>query len=103
MYDTERALRKIKRHSSSPALDVCEPCAKWGTLEKSVDQKGVDDLSGHHLERLKLTSEESGVCHINNMECGSQLSEQVRTNRKDGQARSFIGGPSSWYKSYNEL
>ncbi|XP_058199255.1 exosome complex component RRP45A-like isoform X2 [Rhododendron vialii] len=95
-YDTERALRKIKRHSSSPALDVCEPCAKWETLEKSVDQKGVDDLSGHHLERLKLTSEESGVCHINNMECGSQLSEQVRTNRKDGQARSFIGGPSSW-------
>lgn len=99
-YNTERALRKIKRHSSSPALDVSEPCAKWETRKKSVDQKGVDDLSGHHMERLKLTSEESGVCQINDMECESQLSEQVGTNKKDGHARSFIGWPSSWYKSF---
>jgi len=95
-YNTERALRKIKRHSSSPSLDVSEPCAKWETRKKSVDQKGVDDLSGHHMERLKLTSEESGVCQINDMECENQLSEQVGTNKKDGHARSFIGWPSSW-------
>lgn len=43
-----------------------------------------------------MTSEESCVCQINDMECESQLSEQVGTNKKDGHARSFIGWPSSW-------
>ncbi|KAI7990286.1 Exosome complex component RRP45B [Camellia lanceoleosa] len=60
-YNTERALRKIKRHSSSAALDVNEPGAKLVTKNQSVDQKGVGDLSGRHVERLKLITEESGV------------------------------------------
>ncbi|KAI7990279.1 Exosome complex component RRP45B [Camellia lanceoleosa] len=60
-YNTERALRKIKRHSSSAALDVNEPGAKLVTKNQSVDQKGVGDLLGRHVERLKLITEESGV------------------------------------------
>ncbi|XP_057479380.1 exosome complex component RRP45A-like isoform X1 [Actinidia eriantha] len=94
-YNTERALRKIKRHSSSAALDVSEPGAKLETQKVSVDQKVVD-LSGHYMERLKLISEESGVSQRYNIESESQSSEQDRTNRRDGHATSFIGGPSSW-------
>ncbi|CAL5350836.1 unnamed protein product [Camellia sinensis] len=95
-YNTERALRKIKRHSSSAALDVNEPGAKLVTKNQSVDQKGVGDLSGRHVERLKLISEESGVSQSNNMEGEIQSSEQDRINVKDGHSKSFIGGPSSW-------
>ncbi|KAL7227194.1 hypothetical protein ACSBR1_022121 [Camellia fascicularis] len=95
-YNTERALRKIKRHSSSAALDVNEPGAKLVTKNQSVDQRGVGDLSGRHVERLKLISEESGVSQSNNMEGEIQSSEQDRINMKDGHSKSFIGGPSSW-------
>ncbi|GMQ00831.1 hypothetical protein CsSME_00047729 [Camellia sinensis var. sinensis] len=96
-YNTERALRKIKRHSSSAALDVNEPGAKLVTKNQSVDQKGVGDLPGRHVERLKLITEESGVSQSNNMEGEIQSSEQDRINVKDGHSKSFIGGPSSWY------
>ncbi|CAL5384843.1 unnamed protein product [Camellia sinensis] len=95
-YNTERALRKIKRNSSSAALDVNGPGAKLVTKNQSVDQKGVGDLSGRHVERLKLISEESGVSQSNNMEGEIQSSEQERINVKDGHSKSFIGGPSSW-------
>ncbi|GMP46825.1 hypothetical protein CsSME_00014838 [Camellia sinensis var. sinensis] len=95
-YNTERALRKIKRHSSSAALDVNGPSAKLVTKNQSVDQKGVGDLSGRHVERLKLISEDSGVSQSNNMEGEIQSSEQDRINVKDGHSKSFIGGPSSW-------
>ncbi|CAL5437936.1 unnamed protein product [Camellia sinensis] len=95
-YNTERALRKIKRHSSSAALDVNEPGAKLVTKNQSVDQKGVGDLSGRHVERLKLITEECGVSQSNNMEGEIQSSEQDRINVKDGHSKSFIGGPSSW-------
>uniref|UniRef100_A0A5B7B6T0 Protein ECERIFERUM 7 n=1 Tax=Davidia involucrata TaxID=16924 RepID=A0A5B7B6T0_DAVIN len=96
-YNTERALRKIKRHSSSAVLDVSEPGAKlWETQNQCDDQKGVNDLSRHHMERLKLKSEEPGVSQSNDMEVEAQSSVQDRTNRRDGNAMSFIGGPSSW-------
>ncbi|XP_058226157.1 exosome complex component RRP45A-like isoform X3 [Rhododendron vialii] len=65
-YNTERALRKIKRHSSA-ALDVHKPVADWETQNQSVDQKRMSDLPGHQ-ERLKPISKESGVSQSNNME-----------------------------------
>ncbi|KAG5566295.1 hypothetical protein RHGRI_002034 [Rhododendron griersonianum] len=65
-YNTERALRKIKRHSSA-ALDVHKPVVDWETQNQSVDQKRMSDLPGHQ-ERLKPISKESGVSQSNNME-----------------------------------
>ncbi|XP_028062098.1 exosome complex component RRP45A-like [Camellia sinensis] len=72
------------------------PGAKLVTKNQSVDQKGVGDLSGRHVERLKLITEECGVSQSNNMEGEIQSSEQDRINVKDGHSKSFIGGPSSW-------
>lgn len=84
-YNTERALRKIKRHTSSAAVDISEPT-----------QKGVGEISKNHMERLKLVSEESSVVQSNDMEVDAQSSEQDKTSRRDGDAKSFTGGPSSW-------
>ncbi|PSS21622.1 Exosome complex component RRP45B like [Actinidia chinensis var. chinensis] len=80
-YNTERALRKIKRHSSSAALDVNKPDVKLENQNQSVDQKEIGDLSGHHVERLKLISEERGVSHSNSMEGLRQSPEQDKTTR----------------------
>lgn len=85
-FNTERALRKIKRHTSSAAVDISEPT-----------QKGVGEISKNHMERLKLVSEESSVVQSNDMEVDAQSSEQDKTSRRDGDAKSFTGGPSSWY------
>lgn len=49
------------------------------------------------MERLKLVSEESSVVQSNDMEVDAQSSEQDKTSRRDGDAKSFTGGPSSWY------
>lgn len=96
-FNTERALRKIKRHSSSIAVDVSGPVAKMReNKNQSVDEKVVNELSNHHMERLKMESEESCVTQSSDVEAKTQLSEQGRTNRSDEDTRSFIGGPSSW-------
>lgn len=96
-FNTERALRKIKRHSSSIAVDVSGPVAKMReNKNQSVDEKVVNELSNHHMERLKMESEESCVTQSSDVEVKTQLSEQGRTNRSDEDTRSFIGGPSSW-------
>ncbi|KAJ9675594.1 hypothetical protein PVL29_024493 [Vitis rotundifolia] len=96
-FNTERALRKIKRHSSSIAVDVSGPGAKMReNKNQSVDEKVVNELSSHHMERLKMESEESCVTQSSDVEVKTQLSEQGRTNRSDENTRSFIGGPSSW-------
>lgn len=84
-YNTERALRKIKRHTVSSAVDVSGP-----------GQKGVDDLSKHHMERLKLKSEDCSVSQSNDMEIETQSSKRDKNNKRDGSTKSFVGGPSSW-------
>ncbi|XP_057954385.1 exosome complex component RRP45A-like isoform X2 [Malania oleifera] len=96
-YNTERALRKIKRHSSSVALDVSGSGAKLrGIQSQSVDETGVGELSRHHMERLKLVSDESCVTDSNNIESKTQFSEKGGTNKRQCDTRSFIGGPSNW-------
>ncbi|CAL5183730.1 unnamed protein product [Lathyrus oleraceus] len=84
--NTERALQKIKRHSSSVAVDVCGTTASIATKHKQSDA----DKDGSHLAQLKLKDE------ANLMECDATSSEQVQNNKKDGSSKSFIGGPSSW-------
>ncbi|KAK9273030.1 hypothetical protein L1049_017837 [Liquidambar formosana] len=96
-HNTERALRKIKRHASSVALDVTGPGAKVReNKSQSVDQKGVGEMSRPHVERLKLISEESCVSQSNDVQGETQSSEQGGTISRDGNAKSFVGRPSSW-------
>lgn len=78
-------------------MDVSGPGAKMReNKNQSVDEKVVNELSSHHMERLKMESEESCVTQSSDVEVKTQLSEQGRTNRNDENTRSFIGGPSSW-------
>ncbi|XP_020230042.1 exosome complex component RRP45A isoform X2 [Cajanus cajan] len=79
IHNNERALRKIKRHSSSVAVDVCGAVIGLGEQNQ---------LDGSHLENLKLKEEE------NFMECEATPSGQVQS--KDQVSKDFVGGPSSW-------
>ncbi|KAK4608452.1 hypothetical protein RGQ29_002029 [Quercus rubra] len=89
-YNTERALRKIKRHPSSVALDISGAGVNIGKNQnKPVPQKGDS-------ERSNLTSEKSVADQSMDIEGEAKSSEQQQTNKIDGDAKNFIGGPSSW-------
>ncbi|GAV68125.1 RNase_PH domain-containing protein/RNase_PH_C domain-containing protein [Cephalotus follicularis] len=91
-YNTERALRKIKRHNTSfasePSTDV-----KVNQIQ-SVDQKGIGELSRNRMERLKLDSEESCTNQSNNTKGETKSSEQSAI--VGGGSAVIIGSPSSW-------
>ncbi|OAY61336.1 exosome complex component RRP45A isoform X1 [Manihot esculenta] len=96
-YNTERALRKIKRHSTSVAVNVSTSGGDVREHEsKSFMQKGVSELSKYQMERLKLVSEESCTSQSNDTDGGLRSSEQGGTSCREGNATNFLGGPSSW-------
>lgn len=89
-YNTERALQKIKRHSSSVSLDVSGPGVDVvKNQNQSFDQKGVS-------ERSKLRPGKSIADQKMDIEGETKSSKQGQTNRIEGDAKNFIGGPSSW-------
>nr|XP_043638981.1 exosome complex component RRP45A-like [Erigeron canadensis]XP_043638987.1 exosome complex component RRP45A-like [Erigeron canadensis] len=76
-YNTERSLRKIKRHNPPPAVSGREP-----------DHHGSSDSAKHHIQRLNLGLDESSI--------GSQSNADANTNKRNNTAKAFSGGPSSW-------
>lgn len=95
-YNTERALKKIKRHPPVP-LDVGGLSTKpTENQHQSVGQKGIDEMSRRHLERLKLKSEEGCSSQSHDIEGENQTYEQGETKMRDRNANCFIGRPSSW-------
>ncbi|XP_062173217.1 exosome complex component RRP45A-like [Alnus glutinosa] len=89
-YNTERALRKVKRHSSSVSLDVSGADVDVvKNQNQSFDQKGVS-------ERSKLIPGKSIADQSTDIESETKSSRQGQTSRIDGDAKNFIGGPSSW-------
>ncbi|XP_024986860.1 exosome complex component RRP45A-like isoform X2 [Cynara cardunculus var. scolymus] len=76
-YNTQRSLRKIKRHDPLP------------------DEQGSIDVAKYHMERLTLGSDVSTAGH-SNMEIGSQSNERDETNKKNTTAKGFSGRPASW-------
>ncbi|XP_030538880.1 exosome complex component RRP45A-like isoform X2 [Rhodamnia argentea] len=97
-YNTERALRKIKRHSAPVALDVSGtgPNVRKNQV-KSQDQRKVSGSVGSQVDKLKPSNERNDSDQSNDIE-GKMVTksfEQGGTNSKDGKPRSFIGGPSS--------
>ncbi|KAJ4845981.1 Exosome complex component rrp45b [Turnera subulata] len=95
VYNTERALRKIKRHSTSVAASVSIADGDRRELQNKVTGNADDELSRRHIERLKLESEEASVNQISNADGGSDSSELGRTMKGAGSAKSFLGGPSN--------
>jgi hypothetical protein len=57
---------------------------------QSFDQKGVS-------ERSKLIPGKSIADQSTDIERETKSSRQGQTSRIDGDAKNFIGGPSSWY------
>ncbi|GLU19302.1 hypothetical protein SLE2022_355610 [Rubroshorea leprosula] len=80
-YKTERSLRNIKHHPTSVGTIVQE------SQNQNSSKGGGIESPGNHLEGLKLSSGET---------CTSQLYEQRKTTRTDGNAKNFIRGPASW-------
>lgn len=84
-------MQKIKRHSSSVSLDVSGPGVDVvKNQNQSFDQKGVS-------ERSKLRPGKSIADQKMDIEGETKSSKQGQTNRIEGDAKNFIGGPSSWY------
>lgn len=92
-YNTERALRKIKRHPTSITLD-----GSVNLKEKLNEPSGhnvVNELSRKHLEKPRLASEEN-ASPGNNGEGESKSSNFGRSSRRDGATSNFVGGAASW-------
>lgn len=66
-------------------------------------QKGGAEFSSTHVGRLNLISKESRVAQSNGMEVDGKILQQEETIKKDSDAKSFIGGPSSWYGFTNRM
>ncbi|KAM3281759.1 exosome complex component RRP45A [Capsicum chacoense] len=86
-YKTERALRMVKRHAPSNAVDVNEPDQKSSVFLFHL----INDKAKQILEGQKLKSEECSVSQSDDMDV-----EQDRINKRSKKNRSFTGGPSSW-------
>ncbi|KAG6789420.1 hypothetical protein POTOM_005518 [Populus tomentosa] len=95
-YSTERALRKIKRHPTSAAGNVSVAGSDVKEQNKTVVQAGGSELSRHHMERLRLVSEETCCSRSNDNDGDIKSSEQGGASRGESNAVSFLGGPSSW-------
>jgi exosome complex component RRP45 len=96
-YSTERALRKIKHHPTSAAGNVSVAGSDVKEQNKTVEQVGGSELSRHHMERLRLVSEETCSSRSNDNDGDIKSSEQGGTSGGESNAVSFLGGPSSWY------
>ncbi|KAL3828211.1 hypothetical protein ACJIZ3_017013 [Penstemon smallii] len=83
IYNTGRALRKIKRHPDT-AVDVS------GAAQKGVENKFKE------MEKQRLNKEDISGCQSDDMEIETHSTKNDGSNFRDSKAKSFIGGPSSW-------
>ncbi|XP_073049811.1 exosome complex component RRP45A-like isoform X2 [Primulina eburnea] len=90
-YNTERALRKIKRHPD-PVVDVSKG-ARTGVRSLSIE-----------MEKTRLKIEDRKVNRSDDMEIETHSSKKNGTRLGDAKFKSFIGGPSSsdpYFKGIN--
>ncbi|CAH1418912.1 unnamed protein product [Lactuca virosa] len=84
-YNTERSLRKVKRHNPS-------------TIVIEFGQQGCGDVAKHHMERLNLGSDESSVIsHSDDVEIGRKLIKNDKMEKRNITAKGSSGGPATWY------
>lgn len=89
-YNTERALKKVKRHSTSKPMDVDGAGSNLKEKHNFVHQMGIS------TERLKAVDENSTTNQNDNNEGETKLLE-TRENRGNKDEKNFIGALSSWY------
>ncbi|KAK4441440.1 Exosome complex component RRP45B [Sesamum alatum] len=81
LYNTGRALRKIKRHPGS--VDVSEAASR-----------GVNNISTE-MEKPKMKKEDESIKQTDDMEIEALSSNKEGSSLGD-KPKSFIGGPSTW-------
>ncbi|CAN0922475.1 Exosome complex component RRP45B [Linum grandiflorum] len=94
-YNTERALRKIKRHSTAVAVNVNVENDIAKEQNNKLPAESVHELSTAQMEKLKLKSEGSSM-NEDDIDHHTRSSEQVGSRRAEGNASVFLGGPSCW-------
>ncbi|CAI9289470.1 unnamed protein product [Lactuca saligna] len=83
-YNTERSLRKVKRHNPS-------------TVVVEFGQQGCGDVAKHHMERLNLGSDESSVISLgDDVEIGRKIIESYKMEKRNITAKGSGGGPATW-------
>ncbi|XP_022898313.1 exosome complex component RRP45A isoform X1 [Olea europaea var. sylvestris] len=83
--NTERALRKIKRHPPSVVVDVIK-----------AGEKGANNLLKENMEKPQLKIEDSSFSQGDDMDIETESSKQDDGRTRTDKDASFIGGPSSW-------
>ncbi|CAI0541400.1 unnamed protein product, partial [Linum tenue] len=94
-FNTERMLRKIKRHSTAVAANVSIENDVKGQKDKLAGQR-VNESSMSQMERLKLKPDESSISQNDGLGSETRSSDQISSQRAEGNAPLFLGGPSSW-------
>uniref|UniRef100_A0A803Q9H9 Protein ECERIFERUM 7 n=1 Tax=Cannabis sativa TaxID=3483 RepID=A0A803Q9H9_CANSA len=79
-FDTQRALKKIKRHPASTAMDIDEVDSKLKKIKSELVDKNDTIISGQS----------------ENVEEGGTKSLEQGQTKKGNEVKKFIGGPSSW-------
>lgn len=85
-YNSERALHKTKRESTYVGTNEIE------NQNQSVGPKGISELVGKYIERLKLISKESFLSQNNS---GEDETKSLRTGT-DSYGINFTRCPLSW-------
>ncbi|XP_077238632.1 exosome complex component RRP45A-like isoform X2 [Tasmannia lanceolata] len=93
-YNTERALKKVKRHSSLVAVEVGGHIGGRELRGQSVIKKEVGELS-KHLEMGSKDKAEERFSH-GNIKGATGSSLKRETYESGENAKTFIGGPSTW-------
>ncbi|KAL0370337.1 UNVERIFIED_CONTAM: Exosome complex component RRP45B [Sesamum angustifolium] len=82
LYNTGRALKKIKRHPGS--VDVSKAASR-----------GVNNISTE-MEKPKVKTEDESIKQTDDMEIEGPSSNKEGSSLGDNKPKSFIGGPSTW-------
>lgn len=93
-YNTERALRKIKRHPTSITLDGSANVKV--KQEGSIGHKGANELPRNHMESSRLVSGKSSS-QSNDGDGESKSSGLGGNSRRNDSTANFVGQPASWY------
>ncbi|XP_044468838.1 exosome complex component RRP45A-like isoform X2 [Mangifera indica] len=92
-YNTERALRKIKRHPTSITLDGSANVKV--KQEGSIGHKGANELPRNHMESSRLVSGKSSS-QSNDGDGESKSSGLGGNSRRNDSTANFVGQPASW-------
>ncbi|CAL9156179.1 exosome complex component RRP45A-like isoform X1 [Musa acuminata AAA Group] len=94
-YNTERTLRKVKRHSSTVTQQVSVP-------DVIMKDKQAENIIRHQEEMTQHEPDRSSNCD-DEMTVDTRTCIKTESNRRDRCTDPFVGGPSNWDPYLNKL